>query len=507
MLSFLRTTAAGLARLAVLPIVLSMASLAVAEALAPVVEVEASILAPAAGVEAPELEAALREEIEVLLLQADNALARGWLTAPRGRSAADFFAEVLAIDPDQADALAGMTTLQRDLVEEALELARAMDYETANERLDQARALHEDALLLAWASSQLYRIRREQIDEAEQAVFLLMEQGDYDQAEERLTDLVALGLRRPRIEEIRSELATRRVYGPFSPGQVFSDPLVGLDATGPRMVVIPAGVFLKGSPDNESGRQRHEGPRYRVTFDRGFALAQTETTVEEFARFVADTEYVTDAERRGWTNVYEPRSGRMSRRSRINWRHDYLGRDAEADLPVIHVSWRDAAAFSAWLAERTGQAYRLPSESEFEYALRAGSQTRFWWGDEGPTEPLENLTGDGDLSPTNSRWSVAFPRYSDGFWGPAPVGSLRPNPFGLYDMGGNVMEWTEDCWHDSFVRAPVDGSAWVNPGCTLRVIRGGAWSSTPDMSRSAFRVSGADDSADMRVGFRVARDL
>ncbi len=122
------------------------------------------------------------------------------------------------------------------------------------------------------------------------------------------------------------------------------------------MVVIPAGTFLKGSPDNEAGRQRHEGPRYRVSFARGFALARTEATVAEFARFVADTEYVTDAERRGWANVYEPRSGRMSRRSRINWRHDYLGRDAEDNLPVIHVSWRDAAAYSAWLAEPHRQA-------------------------------------------------------------------------------------------------------------------------------------------------------
>ena len=124
-----------------------------------------------------------------------------------------------------------------------------------------------------------------------------------------------------------------------------------------------------------------------------------------------------------------------------------------------------------------------------------------------PSEPVENLTGDGDISPTNTRWSVAFPRYSDGFWGPAPAASLQANPFRLYDMGGILMHWTEDCWHDSFVRAPTDGSAWINPGCELRVIRGGSWSSTPDMSRSVWRVSGAEDSTDMRLGLRVARDL
>jgi formylglycine-generating enzyme required for sulfatase activity len=176
-------------------------------------------------------------------------------------------------------------------------------------------------------------------------------------------------------------------------------------------------------------------------------------------------------------------------------------------MPVIHVSWRDARAYANWLAERTGLGYRLPTEAEFEYALRARSQSRYWWGERSPETPLENLTGDADLSPNGANWSVAFARYSDGHWGPAPVGSFPANPFGLHDMAGNVMEWTEDCWHDSFVRAPSDGSAWVNPGCGERVIRGGSWSSTPEMSRSAYRLAGSETSNDIRVGFRVARDL
>ncbi len=459
----------------------------------------------------PRLEAGSAEPedavIVALLEQAEAARSRGWLLSPPGRSAADRYREVLEIEPDHIAALGGLRQLQRELVDEAAVLARESDHEAAKRLVQRAGGLAADPLLMAWAEARIVRIRDEKLAAAEQAVQDLIAEGRFDEADERLTELVAMGMERGRLEAVRGRLIAARLYGALSPGQIFSDPMRDLDDYGPTMVVIPVGSFMKGSPDNEPGRQSHEGPRYRVTFERGFALARTETTVAEFARFIEHTGYQTDAERRGWTRVYEPRPGRMTRRNRINWRHDYLGREAEPDLPVIHVSWRDAAAYADWLAERTGRPYRLPSEAEFEYALRAGTQTRFWWGDDSPTEPLENLTGDGDISPTNSRWSVAFPRYSDGFWGPAPVASLQANPFGLYDMGGNVMEWTEDCWHDSFVRAPVDGSAWINPGCTQRVIRGGSWSSTPDMSRSAFRVSGAEDSTDMRVGFRVARDL
>lgn len=442
-----------------------------------------------------------------LLDEAAAARERGWLVTPSGRSAADLYRAVLQIDPDQVSALAGLAGIQRELIEQAVEWAEESDQDGARRLLDRAAGLVDDELLMAWARARIEQIREHKLEAAQIAVRELIDQGRFDSADERITELVAMGLPRHRLQEIRNSLREARLYGALRPGQTFADPLMNLDAHGPTMVVIPAGHFMKGSPDNEAGRLSHEGPRYRVTFERGFALARTETSVDEFQRFIEATGYRTDAERRGWSRIYEPRSGRMMRRNGVHWRHDYLGREASVDLPVIHVSWRDAAAFAEWLGEQTGQRYRLPSEAEFEYALRAGTQTRYWWGDGSPDEPVENLTGDGDISPTNTRWSVAFARYTDGFWGPAPVGSLRPNPFGLYDMGGNVMHWTEDCWHDSFVRAPVDGSAWVNPGCTERVIRGGSWSSTPDMSRSAYRIAGAEDSSDMRLGFRVARDL
>ena len=445
--------------------------------------------------------------IEALLEQADQALVRGWLVAPSGRSAMDLYQQVLLIDPNDAEARKGLLAVYHAALEAAILLAHELDFEAAENLLRRAEALDPASVSLREARQRIQHQRQQHLDRAEHDTRRLIESGAHDRAEEEITDLVALGLPRERIAALQRLLADSRLYGSYQPQQVFRDPLAVSEAFGPEMVVIPAGRFQMGSPDTEAQRHANEGPRHRVNIDHGFALARTETSVADFARFIEATGLETDAERRGWSRVYEPRAGRMSRRNRINWRHDYLGRDAGPEFPVIHVSWRDAAAYAAWLAEQTGQSYRLPSEAEFEYALRAGTQTTYWWGEDSPAEAVENVTGDGDLSPTGARWNTAFARYSDGFWGPAPVASLKPNPFGLFDMGGNVMEWTEDCWHDSFVRAPADGSAWVNPGCSQRVIRGGAWSSTPAMSRSAYRIAGAEDSSDMRLGFRVARDL
>src|SRR4029079_13178620 len=147
-------------------------------------------------------------------------------------------------------------------------------------------------------------------------------------------------------------------------------------------------------------------------------------------------------------------------------------------------------------------------EAELEYALRAGAAGRYAWGDGNPPKVLYNLTGDGERSTHLHRsWAKAFPHYNDGYWGPAPVGSFPPNKFGLQDMNGNVSDWAEDCWHDSYTRAPADGRAWVNPGCAERVVRGGSWGSAPDQARAAFRLAAPPDTRSARVGIRIARDL
>lgn len=446
--------------------------------------------------------------LESTLAEADAALARGWLVAPAGRSAMDLYLQALESVPDSEEARAGLAAVYRAVLEAALLLARELDFDSAASLLREAERLEHGADSIAQAMDEVRELRQQYLAEAEQDVLELIRAGRYEQAEDEITDLIATGLARARIKALRQELGTVRQYGRHQPGQTLRDPLGGdPNHLGPRMVIIPSGSFMMGSPESESGRRSHEGPRHQVRISHGFALGMTEVSVAEFAEFVEDSGYLSDAERASSSRVYEPRSGRMNQRRRINWRHDYLGRRADPDLPVIHVSWRDAVAYAEWLAEKTGQAYRLPTEAEFEYALRAGTQTRFWWGEGAPDQALENLAGDSDVSPTGGRWSTAFSGYGDGYWGPAPVASFPANPFGLHDMGGNVMEWVEDCWHDSFVRAPADGSAWVNPGCSQRVIRGGSWSSTPVMSRSAYRIAGDEDSTDMRLGFRVARDL
>lgn len=449
-----------------------------------------------------------REAVASTLAGADEALADGNWTTPPEESAVALYEQVLELEPDNEQAAQGLVNTRDAMVESAIELAEEdFDFEAAQALLDEAAEVHDDEEAIAAARESIDEIREARIAELDQATLTAIDEARYDDAEEVITQLVALGHDRSRIDRLRGSLEDARLYGSFEPGQEFTDTPEGIERPGPEMVVMPAGSFQMGSPENEEDRMSNEGPQHRVTFDRGFAMAKTEITVGEFSIFVSETGYRTDAERAGASRIYQLNSGRMTRESGVNWRHDYSGREADDDLPVIHVSWNDANAYARWLAEETGRNYRLPTEAEFEYALRAGTQTPYWWGTGSPDEDVENVTGDGDASPTDARWNVAFRRYSDGYWGPGPVGSLETNPLGLHDMGGNVMEWVEDCWHDSYVRAPGDGSAWVNPGCERRVIRGGSWSSTPAMSRSAFRIASNASSTDMRVGFRVARDL
>jgi formylglycine-generating enzyme required for sulfatase activity len=449
-----------------------------------------------------------RASVADALAAADAALDAGRLAEPAGQNAADLYQQVLALEPDNPAAQTGLANTQQALIAEAVSLAEEFDFEGAEAVLTRAADLRDAGDAIDEARASIDEYRQNQLEEMDRNAVAAIDEGRFDDAEEWLNQLIAMGYDRARVEQLRASLTDAVVYGSFEPGGTFTDTLERLEREGPTMVVIPAGSFMMGSPDNEEDRFSNEGPLHRVTIDRGFALSRTEITVGEFALFVDDTGYRTDAEINGNSRVYDPESGRMDNENRITWRDDFVGEEADADLPVVHVSWNDARAYADWLSEQTGRSYRLPSEAEFEYALRAGTQTPYWWGEGSPeVDDVENLTGEGDQSRTNARWTVAFRRYSDGFWGPAPTGRLAANPFGLHDMGGNVMEWTQDCWHDSFVRAPADGSAWVNPGCARRVIKGGSWTSTPVMARSAFRLSSTQDSTDMRVGFRVARDL
>ncbi|MEX0916335.1 MAG: formylglycine-generating enzyme family protein, partial [Wenzhouxiangellaceae bacterium] len=456
-----------------------------------------------------EVEAAseLQSEVARLLGQADQALESGNLVEPAEASAWTLYQQVAELDPGNEAASAGLDAVRERLLVRTDELLDESNFEAAEALLARAEDMQFDAAVLEQRRATISSAREDQQRVLINQTRLAIDDGDFDQAEDMINQLIGMGLADDEVDRLRSSLDDAIRYSGFEPGQLFQDGLADGDAYGPVMVVIPSGSFMMGSPEGEEDRVGNEGPRFRVTFDRGFALSRNEVTVGQFRRFVESTGYQTDAERSGASRIYMSGSGRVAERRRITWENDYLGDQADESLPVIHVSWNDANAYANWLAEQTDRAYRLPAEAEFEYALRAGSQTRFWWGDGSPDDVVENLTGDGDQFTDQRRWTVAFRRYDDGYWGPAPVGSFAANPFGLFDMGGNVMEWVLDCWHDSYVRAPGDGSAWVNPGCDRRVIRGASWSSTPAMSRSAFRLSSQTTATDARVGFRVARDL
>jgi formylglycine-generating enzyme required for sulfatase activity len=232
----------------------------------------------------------------------------------------------------------------------------------------------------------------------------------------------------------------------------------------PEMVVVPAGSFMMGSHETEAGRSSAEGPQHRVTLAQPFAVGKYELTFDEWDACVAAGGCQQKPDDEGW------------------------GRGRQ---PVINVSWDDAQAYVSWLAKKTGKGYRLLSESEWEYAARAGSTTAYPWGQ----EPGTNRA---NFSNSGSEWSGKQT---------APVGLFKPNDFGLYDMIGNVEEWTQDCCSESHFGAPADGSPWIKGDCGQRAVRGGSWYSTPVDARAAGRNGDGPGGRSRYLGFRLARTL
>jgi formylglycine-generating enzyme required for sulfatase activity len=217
------------------------------------------------------------------------------------------------------------------------------------------------------------------------------------------------------------------------------------------MNMLRGGAFMMGSNEDSS-----EKPLHQVTI-KPFAIGRYPVSVREWNECAAAKACAFVA----------------------------MGKD---DAPVTNVSWSDAKQFVGWLAGATRKPYRLPTEAEWEYAARGGTQTRYWWGDE-LLPGVANCKGCVDVAAVEQ---------------PAKIGSFKPNPFGLYDMGGAVDQWVEDCWHRNYGGAPTDGSAWVEAGCASHVIRSGSWKNDTRYVRPANR-----DSYDTNVrypthGFRVA---
>jgi formylglycine-generating enzyme required for sulfatase activity/uncharacterized caspase-like protein len=240
--------------------------------------------------------------------------------------------------------------------------------------------------------------------------------------------------------------------------------------TCPEMVVVPAGTFTMGSPENEPERSKDE-VQVQVSITAPFAVGKYAVTFDEWDACVAD----------GGCGSYKPGDEGWGR----------------GKHPVINVTWNAAKAYAAWLSRKTGKTYRLLAEAEREYVTRAGTTTPFWWGS--------------SISSKQANYDGSF-TYGDGSMGEyrqqtVSVGSFDPNPWGLYQVHGNVWEWTEDCWNDSNVGNPGDGRPRTTGNCGPRVVRGGSWSSLPQTLRSAYRGRGSTDYRISDYGFRVARTL
>jgi formylglycine-generating enzyme required for sulfatase activity len=237
----------------------------------------------------------------------------------------------------------------------------------------------------------------------------------------------------------------------------------------PEMVVVPSGSFMMGSPKNEPEHQSSEEPQHNVTIAEPFVVGRFAVTFAEWDACAND----------GGCGSYLPLDQGEGRAGR----------------PVINVSWNDAKSYVEWLSKKTGRHYRLLSEAEREYVTRAGKQTPFWWG--------------ASITPQQTNYNGNY-TYNGGQKGEfrqktLPVNSFKPNPWGIYQVHGNVWEWTEDCWNDNYNGAPQDGSARTTADCTYRVLRGGSWYSIPGDLRAARRYWGNSGDRYFNNGFRVAR--
>ncbi len=453
--------------------------------------------------------ASRQRQVQRKLVEANERFDAQSVFAPPGASALDSYRAALALDPRNLAAQTGLQEVAARVLDAALTAAAQDEFADADRLLELAASIDAGSTAQIAAREQIARVKQARALALAARVRAALDARQLGLATELLARLRTVGfdLSQQAVDDLDDRLDVLQRYAGRVPGETFRDVFLDRRARGPEMVAMPLGEFLMGSSPAEPDRGRSEGPQRVVRIARPFALARTETTVGEFAQFVAATGYQTDAERSGDSFVWDEGSGRLLPRNGVDWRRGHTGRRALPVAPVMHVSWRDAEAYAQWLALRTGELYRLPSEAEFEFVARAGKQTRFAWGDGAPTSLQENVAAAGDRSPSGRAWAAGFAGYADGFWGPAPAGHLKANAYGVHDIAGNLSEWVADCWHDSYRRAPSDSSAWLNPGCTQRVVRGASWGSSPPEARIAFRSNQPSTARSARQGLRVARDL
>jgi formylglycine-generating enzyme required for sulfatase activity len=276
----------------------------------------------------------------------------------------------------------------------------------------------------------------------------------------------------------------------------------------PQMVVIPPGQFAMGSTMAETDREgaradqvSDERPQHEVRIGRSFALGRYEVTRGQFAAFIAVSGYKAEGGCTHWTGE------KWEVDKTLSWRNP--GYPQSDEHPVVCVSWNDAQAYVAWLSRLSGKSYRLAAEAEWEYAARAGTATTRYWGDGRAEACTYANVSDATAASQAGAAREDGDNFSctDGYAFTAPVGSFAPNRFGLYDMLGNVWEWTDDCANRSYSGAPQDGQAWHAGDCSKRVSRGTSWQGNSWRVRSAYRNRGSAAERVEVTGFRVARTL
>jgi formylglycine-generating enzyme required for sulfatase activity len=281
-----------------------------------------------------------------------------------------------------------------------------------------------------------------------------------------------------------------------------------------KFVEILPGEFMMGSHESTAeiaklavkefykpDRVEDEFPQHKVRITKRFYLSQYEFTIGQFKQFVKETGYKTEAETDdgGWG--YDPQTKQFEGRDlKYSWRNP--GFKQGDDHPVVNITWKDANEVCKWLSKRENRTYRLPTEAEWEYACRAGTKTRYFFGDD-PAKLVEYANVcDQSTVKMMPEWAPGAVKESDGFAFTAPVGSFKPNPWGLYDMHGNVWEWCSD-WHapDYYSKSPVDDPKGAESG-DVRVRRGAAWHSWPIYMRSSFRNWNTPESRYPNLGLR-----
>ncbi len=292
----------------------------------------------------------------------------------------------------------------------------------------------------------------------------------------------------------------------LTPGAVFRD-----CPQCPEMVVIPSGKFVMGSTPTETAAAKvredtaaREWPAHPVSIRKPFAIGRFEVSRGEYQAFVAATGRADGGNCITWDQA----AGKWQSVAAATWREP--GFPQADDHPAVCVDLADSTAFALWLSSRTGQRYRLPTEAEWEYVARAGTSTMQTWGD--GYDRICDYANASDLTRADAHGGLAedptrFVDCRDGFVYTSPVGRFPPNPFGLSDVIGNVWEWVQDCYKETYEGAPKDGSAWSWPDCKRRVVRSGSWYGREWFLRPAARSREEPSFRAATLGLRVVREL